>query len=131
VTGNSQHVTAAHLAAVAWGLAGLTCGAACVLACRATLFAVAVAVAPPRLLAALTAGTLVTVAMVGIALATATYALALAIDAGQLSGAANGPLQTTVGFSLIVQLMTMCVAGGLAVTTTRRGWRAAGPLAAA
>lgn len=129
VTGNSQQVTGAHIAAVVWGLAGLACGAACVLACRATLFAVPVA--PPRLLTALKAGTLVTFAMVGIALTTAIYALALAVDAGPLSGAPNGPLQTTVGFSLIVQLLTMCLAGGLAVATTLRGWRAAGSLAAA
>jgi len=113
--------------ATAWGIAGIACGVACALACRAALFATPVA--PPRLVAALASGTLVTVAMFAIAVATAVYGIALAIDAGSLAGESNGPFQVlSVTASLIVLTIVMVAAAGLAATATRRGWRVRGEL---
>ncbi|MBV8999939.1 MAG: hypothetical protein JO304_12815 [Solirubrobacterales bacterium] len=115
-------------AAVAWGIAGVVCGATCVLACRAALFATPAS--PPRLRIALAAGTIVTIAMIVIAAATALYAIALAADAARLAGEANGPFQIlSVSTSLIVQVLVMVAAGGLAVTTTIRGWQVENRLA--
>jgi ribose/xylose/arabinose/galactoside ABC-type transport system permease subunit len=77
------------------------------------------------LVVALACATLVSATMVAMALATAVYAVALPLDASALAGAPNGPLQAiSTNVSLIVQLIVMAIAGGLAVTTTRRGWRA-------
>jgi hypothetical protein len=108
---------------LAWGLAGLACGAICVLGARAALFVVPV----PRwrLVTAFVCGTLVTAAMTAIALATAVYAIDLFADAAPLAASANGPLQlVSTGASLAVQLTVMLLAATLAVTTTQRGWRA-------
>ena len=108
--------------AVAWGIAGLACGATCVLACRRALFATPAATG--RLRAALAAGTLVTLAMLAIAAATAVYAIALATDASHLAAAPNGPFQVlSVTTSLIVQLVVMVGAGALAAVATVRAWR--------
>jgi hypothetical protein len=108
--------------AIVWGIAGLVCGTACVLACRAALFATAVQTRWLR--TALRAGTVVTVAMVAIAAATAIYAVALAADASPLAGESNGPFQVlSVTTSLIIQVAVMVGAAVLAVTTTLRGWR--------
>ncbi len=108
---------------IAWGLAGLVCGAVCVAASREVLFAVPLA--RGWLVAALACATLVSATMVAIALATAIYAVALPLDASALARAPNGPLQAiSTNVSLIVQLIVMAIAGGLAATTTRRGWRA-------
>jgi hypothetical protein len=114
--------------AVAWGIAGLACGTACVLACRAALFATP---APSAFLrAALAAATIVTIAMVTIAAATAIYAIVLSADASQLAGDSNGPFGLlSVSASLIVQVVVMVAAGALALTTTIRGWRVEGRLA--
>jgi hypothetical protein len=111
-------------AAVLWGIAGLGCGVSCVLACRAALFAVPVPAA--RLRAALACGTAVTLAMFAITGATALYAIGLNLDAAHLAGAPNGPFQllSTTG-SLVVELIVMIAASGLAAIATRRGWRAA------
>ena len=121
---HSQHPsTAGGVVFIAWGLAGLACGAVCVLASRRALFAMPV----PRgwLLAAFACGALVTAAMVAITIATAIYTIALSVDASALAGEPNGPLQaTSVSVSLIEQLIVMVIAGLLAGITTRRGWRA-------
>ena len=114
--------------ATLWGIAGLACATTCVLGCRAALFSTPVPAA--RLRAALAAGTLVTLAMLAIALATAVYAIALAADASHLAAEPNGPFQVmSVTASLIVQFIVMAAAGVLAATATRRGWRAQTQLA--
>ncbi|MBV9940971.1 MAG: hypothetical protein JO262_02490 [Solirubrobacterales bacterium] len=116
--------------AVLWGIAGVGCGVTCVLACRAALFATPTPAS--RLRAALVAGTLVTVAMIAIAAATAIYALALWLDAAQLAGDPNGPFGLlSVSASLILQVIVMLAAGALAATTTVRGWRAENQLSPA
>jgi hypothetical protein len=108
--------------AVAWGIAALACGTACVLGCRSALFSTAAGTAGLR--AALAAGTLVTVAMLAIAVATAVYALALTADASRIAAEPNGPFQVlTVTASLIVQLVVMAAAGALATVATVRAWR--------
>lgn len=71
-----RHATVAGRGAfIAWGLAGLACGAICVVASRMALFAVPLA--RGRLVAALASGTFVTAAMIAMTLATAVYALSL------------------------------------------------------
>ena len=109
--------------AVLWGIAGIGCGVSCVLACRAALFAAPTPAS--RLRVALVAGTVVTLAMIAIAAATAIYAIALSLDASQLAGEPNGPFGLlSVSASLILQVIVMLAAGALAATTTVRGWRA-------
>jgi hypothetical protein len=108
--------------AVAWGIAGLVCGTTCVLACRAALFSTRVPAG--QLLAAVAAGTVVTVAMLVIAAAVAVYAVALTADAPRIAAAPNGPFQVlSVTASLIVQLVVMVGAGALASVATVRAWR--------
>jgi hypothetical protein len=108
---------------LAWGLAGLACGAVCVAGARAALFAVPVR--RWRLVTAFACGAFVALAMTVIALATAVYAITLAVDASRLATSANGPFQlVSTGVSLAVQLAVMLVATIFASTTTRRGWRA-------
>jgi len=127
---HSQHSsTAGGIAFIAWGLAGLACGAVCVLASRGALFAMPVT--RGWLLVAFACGALATAVMAAIAIATAIYTIALSVDAVALAGEPNGPLQaTSVSVSLIEQLIVMVIAGALAAVTTRRGWRAASELAA-
>jgi hypothetical protein len=125
---HSQHSyrasTVGRMAFIVWGLAGLACGAVCVVASRRVLFAVALA--RGLLLAALACATLVTATMLAMALATALYTIALPFDASGLAGAPNGPLGlTSTNVSLIEQLTVMVIAGTLAAITTQRGWRAA------
>ena len=56
------------------------------------------------------------------AAAAAIYGVALAADASQLAGAPNGPFGLlSTATSLVVQLVVMGAAGGLAVTSTMRG----------
>ncbi len=108
---------------LAWGLAGLACGAVCVVAARAALFAVPMP--RGRLVGAFACGTLVTAGMIAIALATAVYAITLVADASRLAASANGPFQLmNTGGSLAVQLAIMLLAAALAATSTRRGWQA-------
>jgi hypothetical protein len=108
--------------AVVWGIAGLVSGTACVLGCRRALFATPAS--GDRLRAALTACSLVTVAMLTIAAATAVYAIALVADEPHLAAAPNGPFQVlSVTASLIVQLVVMVGAGALASVATIRAWR--------
>ncbi|MGI8507134.1 MAG: hypothetical protein ACR2MK_10125 [Solirubrobacteraceae bacterium] len=119
--------TAGGLAFIAWGFAGLACGAVCCLASRTALFAVPLS--RLRLVTAIACGTVVTAAMAAMTLATAVYAIALPIDASHLAAAPNGPLQlVSAGTSLVAQLIVMALAVALAWTTTRRGWRAASQL---
>jgi hypothetical protein len=107
--------------AVAWGIAGLACGTACVLRCRTALFSTPAPVTWLR--TSLKAGTLVTLAMLSIALATAIYTIALAADAPALAAEANGPFQVlSVTASLIVQVAVMVGAATLAAVATLRGW---------
>lgn len=116
--------------AIVWGIAGLACGTACVLACRAALFATPVA--PDRLRVALVAGTTVTGAMLAIAAATTVYAVALSLDASRVAAESNGPYQLlTVTASLILQVIVMVAAAALATIAVRRGWRVEGQLAGA
>jgi hypothetical protein len=123
-----QASTAGYAGAVVWIIAGLLCAAACALACRAALFATPLG--PPRLRAALFSGTLVTIAMFGIATATATYAIALATDAGRVAAEPNGPFQVlSVSASLVVLTIVMAGASVLAAVATRRGWRVRNDLA--
>jgi hypothetical protein len=115
--------TVGGVAFIAWGLAGLACGAVCLVASRKVLFALPIA--RSWLLTAFACATLVSATMAAITFATALYAITLPFDASALAAAPNGPLQTiSTSASLIVQLIVMAIAGGLAVTTTRRGWRA-------
>jgi hypothetical protein len=125
-----QHRSPTGVGSVAftlWGVIGLACGLACAVGCRDALFATPAR--PNRLLVALGSATLVSFAMVVIAALTAVYAIALAVHASALSAEANGPFQVlSTGASLIVQVIVMALAGALAVTATRRGWRVAGRL---
>ncbi len=108
--------------AIVWGIAGLACGMWCVLACRDALFATEVSAARLRL--ALAAGTVVTFAMVAIALATAAYAILLSADVSHIAAEPNGPFQVlSVTTSLIIQVVVMAGAGALAAVATARGWR--------
>lgn len=124
----SGHASVAGRAAfIAWTLAGVACGAACVAASRRVLFAVQVA--RGRLVAAYMCSTLVTAAMVAMTIAVGLYTLVLALDATQLANQPNGPLQLmSTSISLVVQLVAMALAATLAATTTRRGWPAAATL---
>ena len=107
----------------AWSAIALACGAACAIAARRGLFAIDVG--RRGLIAALSLGTVVTVSMASIAVATALYLIALAIDSGALAGEANGPLGLiTVAASVVAQLAIMVASAGLAMVTTVRGWRA-------
>ncbi len=116
-----------HGAFIAWIVAGLACGAVCVVASRKILFAVPV---PRRwLVSALALGTLATAAMVAIGLATGLYAIALQADASGLAATSNGPLAvSSTAFSLIVQVTVMVIAATLATITTYRGWHAVRPI---
>jgi len=108
--------------ALVWGIAGLACGMWCVLACRDALFATQVSAA--RLRVALAAATVVTFAMVAIAVATAVYAIVLSADASRVAAEPNGPFQVlSVTTSLIIQTVVMVGAGALAAVATARGWR--------
>ncbi len=118
-----QPATIDGVAFIAWGLAGLACGAVCVLAARKVLFAVTLA--RGWLVSALACATLVSATMAAMALATVLYAIALPFDASAVAGEPNGPLGAiSTSASLIVQLIVMVIAVALAAITTRRGWHA-------
>jgi len=113
--------TAGGVAFSAWILIGLLCGGACAFAGRSGLFAMRVR--RRGLVAALTCGTLVTVAMALMALTTALYIAALAVNASSLAGQENGPFgMPSVGISIGIQLVVMLSAASLATISTRRGW---------
>jgi hypothetical protein len=115
--------TAAGVALSAWILIGLLSGGVCAFAARSGLFATRVR--RQGLLAALACGTLVTVAMALMALATALYVGALAVNASSLAGQDNGPFGVpSVGISIGIQLVVMLGAASLATVSTRRGWLA-------
>jgi hypothetical protein len=118
----AHHNTGGSGLALIWGIAGLACGVWCALACRDALFATPVPAA--RLRVALVAGTVVTVAMVAIAGATAVYAILLSADVSRIAAEPNGPFQVvSVTTSLIIQLVVMVGAGALAAVALVRGWR--------
>ena len=121
------HPTGLGRAALAvWGVAGLACAAACLLAVRRALFATAVS--RGRLVFALACGTLVTATMAAIALAAAAYAIALAFDAAGLAGSPNGPVgNPSTELTLIPQIAAMALASALATISARRGWRGLRP----
>lgn len=117
--------TAAGLAFAAWILVGLLSGGVCAFAARSGLFATRVR--RRGLVAALACGTLVTAAMVLMAVATATYIAALALEASDLAGQGNGPAGLlSVGASIGLQLLVMVLAAALASMTLYRGWSAVG-----
>jgi hypothetical protein len=114
--------------AIAWGIAGLASGTACVLACRAALFATPTR--PAWLRAALVAATAVTIAMLAIAAFTAVYAIALNLLDSGLAAQPNGPFQVlSVTASLILQVVVMVGAAALAAIATARAWRVEAQLA--
>lgn len=118
--------SAGNAVAIAWGIIGLACAIACVQACRAALFQVPVG--PTELRIALRAATVVAGAMLTIAAAIAVYAIALSADASPLGAQSNGPFGLlSVTASLIVQVIVMAGAGGLATIATSRAWRAGSP----
>lgn len=111
-----------HGLLIAWLLAGLACGAVCVVASRRALFAVSVP--RRRLTTALVFGTLVTGAMAAMTLSVALYAIALQLDESGLAATSNGPTSSlTTATSLIAQVIVMAAAAALAGVSTRRGWR--------
>lgn len=115
--------SAAGLAFSAWMLVGLLSGGVCAFAARSGLFATRVR--RQGLVAALACGTLVTVAMALMALATALYIVALAVNASSLAAEDNGPFGVpSVGISIGIQLLVMLTAASLAAISTRRGWLA-------
>ena len=121
--------TVARLVFVVWLLAGGACGGVCVLAARRMLFAISVD--RFRLVFALACGALATAVMAAVALASVTYAIALAVDASPVAASANGPFGAiSTGASLIAQAVVMVSAASLASIATLRGWRAAGRLRA-
>jgi hypothetical protein len=114
---------------IAWTLAGVACGAACVAASRRVIFAIPVT--RGRLVVAYLCSTLVTASMVAMTIGVALYTTALTLDAAQLANQPNGPLQLmSTSISLVLQLVAMALAATLAATTTRRGWPAAATLKA-
>jgi hypothetical protein len=122
-SGSPHPAALGYGAAVVWAVASLGCGVACVLACRAALFATPLP--PERLRAALAAATFVTALMLAITAAAALYGVALAADASQLAGAPTGPFGLiTTANAVLGQVVVMMAAGALAATTTLRGWRA-------
>jgi hypothetical protein len=129
-TQSSGHASgAARAVFIAWTLAGVACGGACVAASRRVLFTVHVTRA--RLVVAYACSTLVTAAMVTMTIAVGLYTVALTLDAARLASQPNGPLQlVSTGISLVLQLVAMALAATLAATTTRRGWPAAATLKA-
>ena len=115
--------SAAGLAFSAWILVGLVSGVVCAFAASNGLFATRIR--RRGLVAALGCGTLVTVAMALMALATAVYVGALAVNASSLAGQDNGPFGVpSVGISISIQLVVMLAAASLASVSTRRGWLA-------
>lgn len=125
-----QPTTVGGIGFILWGVAGLACGAACVIASRKALFEVTASRA--QLVTAFWCGTLVTSAMVAMTVAVTVYAVALPLDASRLAGSPTGPLQAiSVTAGLVMQVVAMALAAALGVITTRRGWRAAGQLGAA
>jgi hypothetical protein len=124
-THSHQATIGSGIAFLAWALAGLGCGAVCVIAARRVLFAVPIA--RRWLLCAYGAGAVVTAAMIAIGASTVLYAITLSLDTPKLAGAGNGPLHpTSVAVALVLQSVVMALAAVFAATSVRRGWSAAG-----
>jgi hypothetical protein len=122
VTPAAHASTASRGLGVAWALIGLGCGLACVVGSRAALFALPIA--PVWLRWALAWGTVVTLAMVAVGIATAIYTVGLVSDASRLAASPTGPFQVvSTGAALILATVAMAAMCALAVVSTRRGWR--------
>jgi hypothetical protein len=120
----SDAVDAASLAI--WTGLALACGVGCALAGRLGVFAVTM----PRDLLRFTpaCATLVALGMVGIAVATAVYLIALLREAPGLAGQGNGPLElVSVAASLGIQLAVMAAVAAPAALSAVRTRRAAAP----
>jgi hypothetical protein len=105
----------------AWGILGLTCGSVCVAAARRGLFAADVPLGALRFAVAL--GVLVASAMWAITLATGVYLAAL--SGLGLSAADNGSGGLiSVELSIVVALLAMLCATGLATVSSIRGLKA-------
>jgi hypothetical protein len=118
----SDAVDAASLAI--WTGLALACGVGCAFAGRLGLFAVTV----PRDVLRFTAAcaTLVALGMIGIAIATAVYLVALLHEAPGLAGQGNGPLELfSVAASLGIQLAAMAAVATPAALSAVRTRRAA------
>ena len=128
--GHSAHATTGSgLAFFAWVLAGLVCAVVCLIASRRVLFLIAVA--PRVLVIGFRCATIVTAAMIAMAVSTVLYAFALPIDSPGLAAAPNGPWHpTSVAVAVILQAAVMVVAAAAAATTVRRGRRAVPAIAA-
>ncbi len=108
---------------VVWLACGVVCGGVCVVFARRALFALGVSRA--SLVISLIGATVVTGAMVAMALATGTYAVALVVDAPHVAGASNGPFGVSgLGVAVLMQTLVMSAAAALAWVSLRRGWRA-------
>ncbi len=108
-------------ALVAWAAVGLCCAAGCALAARRGLFASPVPAALLRL--AMGCAAVVAGAMVGIAIATAVYLVALLESAPDLAAAANGPGGLlSVGASLGLVLVAMVPTAAAASIDVRRAY---------
>ncbi len=115
-----------HAAFVVWGVAGLLCGAACVIGARIALFATPASRETLRM--AMGAASLVTLGMIAIAASTIIYAIVLHLDAPGLAAAANGPFGAPdTLISIVIQAIVMALAAGLASVATLRGLRAMRP----
>lgn len=102
-----------------WTCLALACGIGCALAGRLGLFAITV----PRdvLRASAACATVVVLGMIGIAVATAVYLVALLHDAPGLASEGNGPLElASVATSLGIQLAVMALVAAVATVSTRR-----------
>lgn len=114
----------ARAALVLWLTTGLVCAAVIVVGARRALFATAVQ--RIWLIVAMVCAAAATAAMLVIALAIATYAVALPLDAHGLAVSANGPVAgVSTAASLVAQALVMIFAAALASITAWRGLRAA------
>ena len=105
-----------------WIVVGVACALGCGLAARRGLFAARVPDDVLRLASACAA--LIAVAMVGIALASAVYLVALLADAPSLAGQGNGGGLISVGASLGVVLAVIALAAAAGSASALRARRA-------
>jgi hypothetical protein len=107
----------------AWVCIGMACAIGCALAARRGLFAAAVPVVVLRFAAACAVA--LVVAMVGIAVATLLYLVALIAVAADLGSIPNGPFgNPDTRLSLLIQLLLMVAVATPATLAASRAWRA-------
>jgi hypothetical protein len=68
--------------------------------------------------------TLVAAAMGAMTIATAVYVAALAVDAPAVAASPGGPFAIDTTILLVVDVLLMALAAGIAAVTSRRGLRA-------